>query len=185
MVNVDIRDNTANHGGGVELDSGSLEPTNATVHGTVAATSGGGIDAYAGALTMRSSTLTDNEARAGDGGGLSVGTNMAATLSNGIIAGNTSGRAGFDAHLEASIANEGGLIIGSAVSTVGAAADPGAPFETPRGLFAATAGDGGAGIAQNNGGYGMIVALHRSSGNAATSGAAEPAGAGHARPRRR
>jgi uncharacterized repeat protein (TIGR02543 family) len=87
VTNCTISGNTANAGGGIYMSAGTVTVTNSTLTGDVAAGNGGGINNSGGTLTVNNSTISGNTAH-GMGGGI---TNIeAVTLSNSIVAGNTS-----------------------------------------------------------------------------------------------
>ncbi|MFO1462853.1 MAG: choice-of-anchor Q domain-containing protein [bacterium] len=86
----------SNNGGGIKISNGSLNLVNSTVSGN-SANGGGGlyITALSTPVTVKilSSTITDNHATAGEGGGLAMSaataSDISVTVQNSILAGNT------------------------------------------------------------------------------------------------
>jgi CSLREA domain-containing protein len=92
VITSTVSGNSAAHGGGIYNQNKTLTLSGSTISGNLAisiggdAGDGGGINNQ-GTMTASASTITDNRARVGGGGIFSVGTE---TLSNTIVAGNTS-----------------------------------------------------------------------------------------------
>ena len=88
LYNSTLVGNGAANGGGIINAEGTLSLTNTTLYGNFASYSnGGGIFSLGGTLSVTSSTLSGNFA-AYDGGGI-ASSDVAATLTNSIVAGNS------------------------------------------------------------------------------------------------
>jgi hypothetical protein len=104
-------------GGGIRADAGELRVTNSTISGNRGGDTGGGL-CVAGAanVSIRNSTITGNTTQlpaAGQGGGGIYGS-LAVTLSNTIVAGNTSANSiGHDCR--GALASGGHNLIGDAI----------------------------------------------------------------------
>ncbi len=92
---VDVFSNTAKHGGGIVLASGTLAMSDSAVQGNQATHSeGGGIAANANtSLSLQGSTVQSNQA-AGRGGGIYAGQGVSLTFRDGTVQSNQSGTQG-------------------------------------------------------------------------------------------
>ncbi len=88
-----ILSNTANFGGGFELNNGTLSITNSTIMGNVAF-EGGGIDTLGGTLVLANNTIAHNQATTRGGGVYIFGGSTVARLTNNTIVYNNSPTSG-------------------------------------------------------------------------------------------
>ena len=94
LVDAAVRDSTSTaHGGGIS-NSGTLVLTRSVVSGNTAATDGGGIWSNAATLIVRDSTLDDNHATAGAGGGIAIFGTSTTRLDGSTLSANTAGTIG-------------------------------------------------------------------------------------------
>lgn len=89
---ITIQNGTANLGGGIRNDGGTLSITNSVVKGNTATENGGGIENFKGAITITNSMIRDNSA-ADDGGGIKNDTHDGIpgtiTITNSNVSGNS------------------------------------------------------------------------------------------------
>lgn len=110
--NSTISNNFASTYGGGIRNAGNLTINNSTISGNIAVTSGAGVDSDAAgfAVTINNSTITQNSANngfgGGSGGGVAVGSGTVA-LNRTIVAGNSSGGGGSNEILNYGTVNGG------------------------------------------------------------------------------
>ncbi len=89
VIDSDIRANSGNNGGGIQVHYGSLEIANSTIAGN-SAIRGGGIAVQSAIFNLSNSTISDNTATSAGGGVyLRLNSTTVATISNSNIAGNS------------------------------------------------------------------------------------------------
>ncbi len=97
IINSQVQDNTADGlGGGVSNDSSHLTISDTTISGNTSggvANGGGGLFDFQGNVTLNRSTVSQNIARTGTGGGIGLNSSTA-VFNNSTISGNTAGLAG-------------------------------------------------------------------------------------------
>lgn len=123
--------NSATFGGGIHSE-GDLTVVRSTISSNTASLDGGGVNAFCSAsfqctgINVRSSTVTQNAAP--EGGGVIITTDVSATLSNTIVAGNRA--SGSASHAEADCGQPSGFVsLGYNLSSAGTGCDLASPTD--------------------------------------------------------